>query len=276
MSRQPATMLGAIAGDIVGSVYEAFPIKNVDFSPLFHKEAVPTDDTVLTVATANALLTDRDYASAYKTFARKYPYAGYGPSFDQWFRSKETMPYNSWGNGSAMRVSPVGWAFDSREEVLEEAKASASVTHNHPEGIKGAQATALAIFLARTGSTKEEIKHDVEATIGYDLSSKNIDEIRRLYEFDVSCQGSVPESILAFLESESVEHAIRLAVSLGGDSDTQACIAGSIAEAYYGPLPPEIAAEVRKRLPPDCLDIVDLFQKQFVLKEEKVQSDIEN
>lgn len=261
-------MLGAIAGDIIGSVYENMPIKRVDFSPLFHVQSVPTDDTVLTVATAHALLTDRDYASAYRTFGRKYPHAGYGDSFLKWLGKNDKEPYNSWGNGSAMRVSSIGWASSSREEVLKEAKASAVVTHNHPEGIKGAQATALAIFLARTATSKQDIKRDVEETFNYDLSSRTIDEIRPSYKFNVSCQGSVPESIMAFLESDSVEHAIRLAVSLGGDADTQACIAGSIAEAYYGPLPPDIIAEVRQRLPPDLMQVMDSFVTRFILKEE--------
>jgi ADP-ribosylglycohydrolase len=265
-------MLGAIAGDVIGSVYENHPTKRVDFQPLVHPSARFTDDSVLTIATAHAILTDddddSDYARAYRLFGRKYPYAGYGGSFFRWLQADddEAGPYNSWGNGSAMRVSPIGWAFDTRERVLLEAKRSASVTHNHSEGIKGAQATALAIYLARMGSDKPTIQADLEATFGYDLG-RSMDDIRPAYHFDVSCQGSVPQAIIAFLESTSVVHAIRLAVSLGGDSDTQACIAGSIAQAHYGTLEPDMVNEVRRRLPPDLLQVMDSFVQRFVIRE---------
>ena len=264
VSSQPQ-ILGALAGDIVGSVYENPPIKDPHFQPLFHEKCCITDDSVLTVATMHALL-NKDlspdaytYADAYRKYGRRYPDAGYGASFIRWFQDKSAGPYNSWGNGSAMRVSPIGWAFNDRETVLQEARCSAEVTHNHPEGIKGAQATALAIYLARTGSSKAGIRQDIEETFGYDLSSKSVDNIRPSYAFDVSCQGSVPESILCFLEGESIEKAIRLAVSLGGDSDTQACIAGSIAEAFYGPLEGEFAARVRAALPAELQCTVDQF-----------------
>jgi len=269
-SGPPHQLLGAIAGDIIGSVFESSPTKDPNFIPLFHKECQITDDSVLTVATMHALL-NKDtstgtypYADAYRDFGRRYPDAGYGASFIRWFQDNSAGPYSSWGNGSAMRVSPIGWAFNDREAVLREAKRSAEVTHNHPEGVKGAQATALAIYLARTGTSKANIRHDMEESFGYDLSSKTVDEIRPNYTFDVSCQRSVPEAILCFLESDSIENAIRLAVSLGGDSDTQACIAGSIAEAFYGPIEGELALPVRAALPVELLSTVDQFST-FIL-----------
>mmetsp|Transcript_51190 Transcript_51190/g.153781 ORF Transcript_51190/g.153781 Transcript_51190/m.153781 type:complete len:291 (-) Transcript_51190:20-892(-) len=257
------TMLGAFAGDIIGSVYENCPIKHADFGPLFQNRAGPTDDSILTAATTHALISDRDYASACRSFGRKYPRAGYGASFVSWFREDDAPAYNSWGNGSAMRVSPVGWAFETKEEVLAEAERSAAVTHNHPEGIKGAQATALAVYMARNGSGKDSIKAEIEEVFGYDLSRRVVD-IRPNYKFDVSCQGSVPEAIICFLEAESVEDAIRAAISLGGDSDTQACIAGAIAEAHFGPLDAVMVDEVRKRLSYHILGIVDEFEQKFL------------
>ncbi len=236
-------MLGAIMGDIVGSIYEGSPIKTPHFAPLLSPHGAFTDDGVLTVAVAAALLEQADYADKLREYYHYYPHAGYGGSFRHWAASGSRQPYQSWGNGSAMRVSPVGWAFDDLATVLHEAERSAAVTHNHPEGIKGAQATACAVFLARTGSSKPDIKAYVEATFGYDLSA-SLEQIRPTYTFDVSCQGSVPQAISAFLEATSYEDAVRLAVSLGGDSDTQACIAGSIAEAWYGAVPPVLAAQV--------------------------------
>jgi ADP-ribosylglycohydrolase len=256
-------MLGAIAGDIIGSVYEGDPVKTTEF-PLFENRCRFTDDTVLTIAVANAILKKVDYATSIKDFARRFPAAGYGYSFYAWMISDESGPYNSWGNGSAMRVSPVGFAFDSKERVLEEAERSAGVTHNHPEGIKGAQATALAVCMARYGEDKETIKEEIGSRFLYDLD-RTIDEIRPGYRFDVSCQGSVPESIIAFLESESFVDAIRKAVSLGGDSDTMACIAGGIAQAYYGEIPEDIVMEVRRRLPEEFVRIIDAFNERYGL-----------
>lgn len=252
-------MLGAIAGDIIGSVYEARPIKRKDF-PLFQAGSRFTDDTVLTAAIAHAVMEEIDYATAVKQIGRRYPNAGYGGFFAQWLASESREPYNSWGNGSAMRVSPVGWAFATAEETLAEAERSAAITHNHPEGIKGAQAVALAIFRARTGAKKAAIRAETAARFGYDMG-RTVGEIRPSYQFDVSCQGSVPESIIAFLEAESVEDAIRTAVSLGGDADTMGCMAGAIAEAFYGGVPEEIASETRRRLPDDLLAIVDDFYR---------------
>jgi ADP-ribosyl-[dinitrogen reductase] hydrolase len=254
-------MLGAIAGDIIGSVYEAHPIKYTGF-PLFSHYASFTDDTVLTVASAYSILENVDYANAFKTFGQKYPHAGYGASFYQWIFSPYSGPYNSWGNGSAMRVSPVGFAFDSIDDVLREAERSAAVTHNHPEGIKGAQATALAVFFARKGESKEYINREISSRFAYNLS-RTLDEIRPAYSFDVSCPGSVPESIIAFLESRDFEDAIRKAVSLGGDSDTMACIAGGIAQAFYKEIPEIIIKNVREQLPEEFLVIIDRFNTRY-------------
>lgn len=181
----------------------------------------------------------------------------------RWLMSDNPRPYNSYGNGSAMRVSPVGWAFDTLEETLEKAKESAAITHNHPEGIKGAQAVAACVYLARTGKSKEEIRTYIENTFGYDLN-RTCEEIRPTYSFDVTCQGSVPESIIAFLDSTSFEHAIRLAVSLGGDADTMGAITGSIAEAYYQEIPEEIKREALRRLPDEFTDVMERFYEKFV------------
>ena len=231
-------MIGAIAGDIIGSVYERNPIKAKDF-PLFSEKGRFTDDSALTIALADAIMNSQSYERLMREYYRRYPHAGYGGMFHRWAQDPNIGPYNSFGNGSAMRISPVGFAFDTLEDVLEKARCFTEITHNHPEGIKGAQATASAIFLARAGSSKKEISQYVESTFGYDLS-RTLDEIRPGYGFDVTCQGSVPEAIIAFLESTSYEDAIRGAISLGGDSDTQACITGGIAQAFYGGVPKHI------------------------------------
>jgi len=256
-------MLGSIAGDIIGSRFESFPTKSTEFD-LFHERSSFTDDTVLTVAVADALLHGGDYVEIFRRYGRAHPDRGYGPTFRQWLHADSGAPYNSWGNGSAMRVSPVGFAFDSIEAVLREAERSAAVTHNHPEGIKGAQAVALSIFLARGGADMNEIRGQVVQRFGYDLG-RTLDEIRPGYSFDVSCPGSVPEAIIAFLESDSVEDAIRKAISLGGDSDTMACIAGGIAQAHYRALPGPIVSGVRDRLPAQFLAIIDAFNERFGL-----------
>jgi len=254
-------MLGAMIGDIVGSIYEWHNIKTTDFR-FFSDRCFFTDDTVLTAATAKALMTGVDYTRAYQDFARRYPGRGYGGNFSHWIYAENPKPYNSWGNGSAMRVSSVGFAFDTVEEVLAEAERSAVVTHNHPEGIKGAQSSALAILMARQGATQTEIRKEITARFGYNLN-RTLAEIRPEYTFDVSCQGSVPEAIIAFLESEHYEDAIRKAISLGGDSDTIACITGGIAEAYYG-LPDQIAVEGRTFLPEEFLQIIDDFHRWLI------------
>ena len=253
-------MIGAIAGDIIGSVYEASPIKTKDF-PLFHRHCSFTDDSVLTVAVADAILNGRPYGDALHEIGRRYPRAGYGATFIRWLHSSEPEPYNSWGNGSAMRVSPVGFAFNSKDDVLLEAKASAEVSHNHPEGIKGAQAVALAIFLARSGSSKEQIRARIARDFDYDLN-RRIDDIRPSYAFDVSCQGSVPEALIAFFDGESWEDVVRNAVSLGGDSDTQACIAGAVAEAFHG-VPEEIRQKTLEHLPTDLREITEAFCQKY-------------
>jgi len=206
-------IIGAIAGDIIGSVFEWNNVKSLNFD-LFCPGSIFTDDSVLTLATMYALLNDTGYAQVYQTFGRKFPKAGYGHNFRLWLSSDNPKPYNSWGNGSAMRVSPIGWFYNNIGDILLEAKKSAEVTHNHPEGIKGAQAAAAAIFLARNGKSKNDIKNFIIDKFGYDLDRK-IDDIRPDYKFDVSCQGSVPEAIIAFLESTDFESAIKLAVSIG-------------------------------------------------------------
>jgi ADP-ribosylglycohydrolase len=254
-------MIGAIAGDIIGSVYEFGVTKSKEF-PLFSPGSRYTDDSVLTVAVAQAILTDGDYRRAVLDLGRRYPDAGYGGFFRGWLDSPDPRPYNSWGNGSAMRVSPVGFAFETVEDVLREAQRSADFTHDHPEGIKGAQATALAVFLARTEWDKDLIRHEISTRFGYDLD-RTVEEIRPGYGFDESCQRTVPEAIIAFLESESYEDAIRNAVSLGGDSDTLACITGGIAEAYYGPLPAVIIERVKGILPADLWGITENFCTRF-------------
>ncbi len=250
-------MLGAIAGDIISSPYEYAGYKSQEF-PLFIPESRFTDDTVLTVAVADALLNSKDFAETLKAYARQYPDADYGTKFIDWMRSDSMDPYHSWGNGSAMRIGPIGYFYNDRKKVLSESEACASTTHNHPEGIKGAQATALAIHLARTGASKEEIARETSQWFGYDLT-RTLDEIRPDYVFDVSCQGTVPQAITAFIESTGFEDAIRKAVSLGGDADTLACICGSIAEAYYKEIPEDITREVCKRLPAAFLEVIDAF-----------------
>ncbi|MBQ5418270.1 MAG: ADP-ribosylglycohydrolase family protein [Oscillospiraceae bacterium] len=257
-------MLGAIIGDMVGAPYEFDRGSKTKDFPLWVKESHFTDDTVMTIAVAQALMnaaggSDDDILAAVQgsmqRWGRKYPFAGYGGMFRQWLNMNDPKPYGSFGNGSAMRVSAVGFMYDTLERTREVAALTAMVTHNHPEGIKGAEATASAIFLARKGSTKAEIKAYVESEFGYDLS-RTCEEIRPTYHHVESCQQTVPEAITAFLEGYSFEDVIRTAVSLGGDCDTLTCIAGGMAEAFYG-VPEEIVRECRKRLPGDMLEVVD-------------------
>lgn len=257
-------MLGAIAGDMIGSVYERAGLKTTEF-PLFSPRSRFTDDTVLTVATAHALLTGQSYAEAYHGFGRRYPHAGYGGSFRSWLRDDARRPYGSWGNGAAMRVSPIGLAAESADDALAEAERSARATHDHPEGIRGAQAVALAVYLARAGESKETIRREIGDRSGYDLS-RTVAGIRPGYRFDVSCQGSVPEALIAFLDADDVESAIRLAVSLGGDADTQASIAGCVAEAFWGGVPDAIAAQVLARLPLELREITDAFRARYPVR----------
>lgn len=255
--KSKAVLRGAICGDIIGSAYERRHTKSLDFE-LFSCLSRFTDDTVCSIAIADALTTGKDFVEELKYWCRKYPRAGYGGTFNWWFHQDEPKPYNSWGNGSAMRVSAVGAFANSIADVMELAKDSAIVSHNHPEGIKGAQATALAIHLALAGYNKEEIKEQIETLIGYDLNRKYAD-IQPRYSFDVSCQGSVPEAIIAFLESTDYESAIRMAVAYGGDSDTQGAITGGIAAAYYGEIPEHILSNCMARLPEDMKNVIRKF-----------------
>lgn len=258
-------MLAAIFGDMVGRPFEGpshegFPLKSMDF-PLFGEESQFSDDTVLTIAVADVLLNGGSFKDSLVAWGKRYPNAGYGGRFIRWLQEPSHKPYNGWSNGSAMRVSPIGWAREG-SELLAEAKRSAEVSHNHPDGIQGAQAVAYAIYLARTGQSTYLIRNDIAHRFGYDLY-RRVDMIRRLYKFDSSCCGSVPEAIICALEATSVEESIRLAVSLGGDTDTQACIAGAIAEARFG-FPEEFRAEVMSRLPEEMQEIVIEFEQRFM------------
>ena len=282
-------MLGAIIGDTVGSHYEFNNTKDYKFQ-MFHKDSCYTDDSIMTVAVANWLLSDPGHTfqaleDSMVLFGRECPcpMGGYGGMFRRWLFFPETLlskgeplyesatgryPYGSFGNGSAMRVSPVGWFFDSLEKTMEVAKLSAEITHNHPEGIKGAQATAAAIFLARTGKTKEEIRSFIEDTFGYELQ-KSWDYWHPIYRWDETCQGTVPQAIIAFLDSTDFEDAIRKAVSLGGDSDTLACITGGIAEAFYKEIPAYMVERTEARFPEVFRKVIaELKKKTFYGKKQ--------
>ena len=258
-------IIGTICGDIIGSTREFNSIKTKDFE-LFTNRSIFTDDTVMTLAIANWLIKDKTSQSVLikelQYFGSKYPNAGYGRMFSQWVRQENPKPYGSWANGSAMRVSPCAWVADSLEEAQDLAYKSAAVTHNHPEGIKGALATVDAIYLARIGASKDEIKDHVETRYGYDLD-RTVDEIRPYYSFDVSCAGSVPESIICFLEADDYEDTIRNTVSLGGDADTQAAIAGGIASAFWD-VPEDIVDNSVNRLDDLLLGVLVEFEDKFM------------
>lgn len=265
-------MYGAILGDMIGAPYEFDRGGKTKDFPLFSRESRFTDDSVMTVAVAEALMglekgADEEavrwaVCRAMRRWGRRYPDAGYGMRFGVWlFADGQPRPYGSWGNGSAMRVSSAGWLYDTVEETRRYARLTAEVTHNHPEGIKGAEAAASAVFLARSGASKEEIKEYVTREFGYDLS-RTCDEIRPGYHHVESCQETVPEAVTAFLEGDSFEDVIRTAVSLGGDCDTLTCIAGAIAEAFYG-VSEELKAECRKRLPDDMREVLDRFGQRL-------------
>jgi ADP-ribosylglycohydrolase len=254
-------MIGALAGDIIGSIYEWNNIKTTEFE-LFQSECHFTDDTVLTVALAETIVTNASYNEKLRQYYSIYPDASYGKRFCKWAKSRKPKPYNSFGNGSAMRISPVGWAYQTLDDVMRKAEEFSIITHNHPEGIKGAQATAASIFMARHGSAKDEIKQYVTATFGYDLAM-NCDDIRPTYCYDITCQGTVPQAVVAFLDSNGFEHAIRLAVSLGGDSDTLACITGSIAEAFYG-IPETIRETTLQLLSDDLKYVTERFCAKYI------------
>lgn len=268
-------MYGAILGDIIGSPFEFDRgDKTKDFK-LFSRRSHFTDDSVMTLAVCEALMkvgqdaTVKEIEDAVITsmqsWGRRYPHEGYGGYFRRWLTTRHPEPYNSFGNGSAMRVSAAGWLYDSLEKTRVVAKATANVTHNHPEGIKGAEATASAIFMARNGSSKEEIKKYIENEFHYDLN-RTLDEIRPNFHMDETCQKTVPEAIIAFLEARDFEDAIRNAVSLGGDTDTLGAITGSIAEAYFG-ISETLISECRNRINKDMRDVVDAFYS-FVRKDD--------
>lgn len=256
-------MIGAIVGDIIGSVHEFGCGKRLDF-PLFDPGCTFTDDTVLTVAVADCLLTGASYVDRFHEYTKTWPDCSYGGRFHHWIATGSREPYGSWGNGSAMRVSPIAWAFEDADAVLAEARRSAAVTHDHPEGVKGAQASALAVWMARTGASKEDIRTAIASRFGYDLA-RTCDTIRPGYSFDESCQGTVPEAIIAFLDANDYEHAIRLAISLGGDADTLACITGGIAAAYYGGVPREIQDRALGLLAAPLREVVDRFCARYAV-----------
>ncbi len=248
-------MIGAITGDIVGSIYEGRNIKTKEF-PFFGDGCRFTDDTVCTVAVADCLNNEGDFADYLRRYVRRHPHRGYGGMFRQW-ASSETGPYNSWGNGSAMRVSPVAHVARSEAELLEMAKRSSAVTHNHPDAIAGAQAVALSMWMAIAGTDADVIRREVADRFNYDLN-QSVDEIRPDYSFDVSCAGTVPEAITCALEATDYEDAVRNAISIGGDSDTIACITGGIAEVMFG-MPNEIADRATNYLTDDLIDALDRF-----------------
>lgn len=254
-------MIGAISGDVIGSVHEGTLPKAKDF-PLFVARSTFTDDTVLTIAVASAIRERAAFGASLRRWGRRYPNAGYGGWFRDWLFRDDAAPYHSFGNGSAMRVAPIGWAFDDLEVVLREATRSAEVTHDHPEGIKGAQAVAAAVLLGRTGQTKDRIAAMLSDRFGYDCSME-LSALQRRGGFDVTCQGTIPAAAVAFLHSTGFEDAVRNAVSFGGDADTLACIAGAMAEAYYGSVPVEIQAEVLRRLDDPLRAEVVAFARQY-------------
>lgn len=248
-------IIGAICGDILGSSYEWHPVKYMDHQ-LCMRDDTFTDDSVCTIAIADAILNQKPFATTLQDWCRRYPRAGYGGSFRRWIREDNPQPYNSWGNGSAMRVSAAGTLAHTLEDALDLAKQSAEVTHNHPEGIKGAQAVAAAIYLAKQGATKQQIKEYIEETFSYNLN-RDYQTIQRGYCFDVSCMGSVPESIICFLVASSYEDTIRHAIALGGDADTMAAIAGGIAAAYYKEVPYPVISHCVSRLPEEMIDVIN-------------------
>ena len=256
-------MIGSIIGDIAGSTYEFAGNKDIH-APLFPEGSNYTDDSIMLVATAEALLRRREFSELYREYGNRFPrpMGGYGARFGGWLRASDPKPYDSWGNGSAMRVTPVGWAFDSLQETIRIAGESAAVTHNHPEGIKGASAAAAAIWLARTGESRDSIRDYISKSFGYDLN-RTCDTIRPGYSFNESSQETVPEAIIAFLDSTSFEDSIRLAISLGGDADTLACITGGIAGAFYRKIPDFMIAKAREVLDPSLLQVTDEFCERF-------------
>lgn len=253
-------MLGAVIGDIAGSIYEADNIRSKDF-PFFGPESRFTDDTVCTAAIADCLLKGGDFADYLRRYVRRYPHAGYGGIFLYWALADNAPAYGSWGNGSAMRVAPVAWAAETEAAVLELAARSAVVTHDHPDAVAGAQATALAIWLARRGEPAAAIRETIGLRFGYDLD-QSIDRLHSRSSFDVSCRGSVPPALISALTAADFEDAVRTAISLGGDSDTIACIAGSLAEPLHG-IPDWMASEALARLDEPLRDVVERFRARY-------------
>ena len=269
MMERSATIMGAIIGDTIGSAYEFNPTKDYNF-PLYNDTMNYTDDSIMTIAVADWILNDESLSPmklihTMRYYGNKYnpPKGGYGHLFSEWLRHSEIKAYNSWGNGSAMRVSAIGFAFPTLDKTLKVAEISAAVTHNHPEGIKGAQATAAAIFLARKGESKETIRKYITETFGYNLS-RTCEEIRPTYQFEASCQETVPQAIVAFLDSKDYLDAIRLGISLGGDADTIAAITGAIAAAFYKKVPSELYDRVLAKLPKDLEAITLLFEAKVL------------
>lgn len=273
-------MIGAIIGDMIGSPYEFDRGSKIkDFGPLFIDESNFTDDSVMTIAVADALMNvgrdadeiavKREVIRSMREWGRRYPTAGYGARFIRWLGSDNVEPYGSWGNGSAMRVSSVGWLYDSLERTREVARWTAEVTHNHPEGIKGAECIAAAIYLLRIGGSKFSIMKYIEEEFGYDFS-RTLDDIRPDYHHVESCQETIPEALTAFFEGKGYEDVIRNAVSLGGDCDTLTCIASSIAEIYYG-IPAEIKSECERRLPDDMLSVLKRF-REYAVRENDIET----
>lgn len=262
MKNTSNTIIGAIAGDIIGSIYEFNNTKDINFE-LFPARSKFTDDTVLSIAIADCIINDKDFAETVWNYGRKYRGRGYGGKFKQWLKNENPQPYGSYGNGSAMRVSAIGFAYKNIETVLEKAKETAEITHNHKEGVKGAQAIASAIFLAKNNKTKQEIRKFITEKFEYNLDF-TIDSIRPFYKFDVTCKGSVPQAINAFLESNDYENAIRLAISIGGDSDTIACMTGGIASAFYKEIPDKILKFAENKLPNGFIEILNEFDKRYI------------
>lgn len=255
-------MIGAILGDIIGSRFEFLRERNKSEEfELFTDKSEFTDDTVLTIATADTILNNKNFSKTYYKWGNKYPNIGFGGRFSSWLNSDDLQPYDSFGNGSAMRVSPIGWFYNDIKTIMNKAEESAMVTHNHEEGIRGASSIAVCIYLARYKTPKKIIKEFIETYYGYDLR-KTLNEIRPYYQFNETCQGSVPESIVCFLEGNSFEDVVRKAVSLGGDTDTMGAISGSIAEAYYG-IPKELEIKVYDYLSKEMIKIVKEFKNKI-------------
>ena len=259
-------MIGAIIGDVVGSPYEGRKMKFFEYDfPLFNERSTFTDDTILTVATAWAVKTSGSYKEAYLDFGRQFRHRGYGGSFQAWLYSENPQPYNSWANGSAMRVSPVGFFYDDEKRIEEESMLSAIVTHDHMDAVDGAQAIALAIYYGKIGNSKKQIKDKIQKRFGY-VFDKDVAHYRENYKFDLTCKGTVIQALQCFFESKDFEDCIRHAVLMGGDTDTLACIAGSVAEAYYKYIPEEIAMEALKRIPNEFIAVIKDFYKMIKVK----------